>query len=106
MKAIVALSAVGLAMAAHGAARADCQPDVARASPALCAELKRQELNPLPALPSNLPAPIVRAAPSYGAPAQGYGQISRETGLPRTNYVQGYYRADGTYVQPYYRSQR
>lgn len=48
------------------------------------------------------PAPV----PMYAPPANGYGEISKETGLPRTNYVNGYYRADGTYVQPYYRSQR
>lgn len=33
-----------------------------------------------------------------------YGEISARTGLPRTNYVRGYYRADGTYVRSYYRS--
>ena len=35
-----------------------------------------------------------------------YGQISKVTGLPRTTYVRGYTRRDGTYVQPHYRSRR
>lgn len=43
-------------------------------------------------------------APSYGA--TGYGAISTVTGLPRTTYVSGYYRKNGTYVKPYYRSKR
>jgi hypothetical protein len=33
-----------------------------------------------------------------------YGEISTRTGLPRTNFVNGYYRMDGTYVRSYYRS--
>lgn len=49
-------------------------------------------------------------APSYSAPkceSLGcYGQISTTTGLPRTEYVSGYVRKDGTYVRPYYRSRR
>lgn len=54
---------------------------------------------------------------SYVPPAAGasstkceslgcYGQISAVTGLPRTTYVHGYTRKDGTYVRPYYRSRR
>jgi hypothetical protein len=50
-------------------------------------------------------APVYQA-PSYTAPAQGYGQISPTTDQPRTDYVHGYTRADGTVVQPYYRSHR
>ena len=47
-------------------------------------------------------------APSYatGGYATGYGAISSVTGLPRTSYVHGYYRKNGTYVRPYYRSRR
>lgn len=33
-----------------------------------------------------------------------YGDISSQTGRPRTVYVQGYYRSDGTYVRGHYRS--
>lgn len=33
-----------------------------------------------------------------------YGQISDTTGFPKTVFVKGYYRKDGTYVQSYYRS--
>jgi hypothetical protein len=33
-----------------------------------------------------------------------YGEISTVNGLPRTHYVNGYYRSDGTYVRSYYRS--
>ena len=35
-----------------------------------------------------------------------YGEISMVTGRPRTTYVRGYTRRDGTYVQPHYRSRR
>lgn len=47
---------------------------------------------------------------SYAAPqCEGvgcYGVISTTTGLPRTTYVRGYTRKDGTYVRPHYRSRR
>jgi hypothetical protein len=33
-----------------------------------------------------------------------YGKISKKTGRPRTKYVRGYYRKNGTYVRGYYRS--
>lgn len=33
-----------------------------------------------------------------------YGQISENTGRPKTVYVRGYYRKDGTYVRSHYRS--
>jgi len=33
-----------------------------------------------------------------------YGQISDNTGRPKTVYVKGYYRKDGTYVRSHYRS--
>jgi len=33
-----------------------------------------------------------------------YGQISHTTGLPKTTYVNGYYRSNGTYVRGHYRS--
>jgi hypothetical protein len=42
-------------------------------------------------------------SPSYSSYG-GYGSLSEETGRPRTNYVGGYYRDNGTYVSPYYRS--
>jgi hypothetical protein len=53
------------------------------------------------------------AAPSRTTPAASplcaengscYGDISARTGLPKTVPVHGYYRANGTYVQGYYRS--
>lgn len=42
--------------------------------------------------------------PVYSPPATGYGEISKVNGLPRTHYVSGYFRSNGTYVHPYYRS--
>jgi hypothetical protein len=33
-----------------------------------------------------------------------YGDISRFNGQPKTNYVNGYYRSNGTYVRGHYRS--
>jgi hypothetical protein len=35
-----------------------------------------------------------------------YGATSCITGLPKTTYVSGYYRKNGTYVKPYYRSKK
>ena len=47
--------------------------------------------------------------PSYSIPRAAengtyYGQISENTGRPKTVYVRGYYRKDGTYVRSHYRS--
>ena len=36
--------------------------------------------------------------------ALGFGEISPRTGRPATNYVHGYYRSNGTYVNGYWRS--
>lgn len=33
-----------------------------------------------------------------------YGEISAKTGRPKTKYVKGYYKKNGTYVKGYYRS--
>lgn len=33
-----------------------------------------------------------------------YGEISKPTGRPKTIYVRGYYKKDGTYVRSHYRS--
>ena len=43
--------------------------------------------------------------PSYSyTPTSYYGQLATITGLPRTHYVHGYFRSNGTYVAPYWRS--
>jgi len=47
--------------------------------------------------------------PSYSIPRVSengsyYGQISENTGRPKTVHVSGYYRKDGTYVRSHYRS--
>ncbi|MBD3272981.1 hypothetical protein GF385_01360 [Candidatus Dependentiae bacterium] len=52
----------------------------------------------------NTPNKISKRTPKYHQRAQGYGQISKITGRRRINYVSGYYRKNGTYVKPYYRS--
>lgn len=38
------------------------------------------------------------------SPVKGYGEISEKTSRPKTVYVSGHYRKDGTYVKPHYRS--
>lgn len=54
------------------------------------------------------PAPLYvqpsRPAPPPCSGYACYGQPSETTGRPRTEYVQGYTRRDGTYVSGYYRS--
>jgi hypothetical protein len=54
------------------------------------------------------PQPAQPALPQAAAvpAAADYGDTSPATGLPRTEYVHGYTRKDGTQVQPYYRSHR
>jgi outer membrane protein assembly factor BamE (lipoprotein component of BamABCDE complex) len=42
--------------------------------------------------------------PFFAENGSYYGQISEITGRPKTVYVRGYYRKDGTYVRSYYRS--
>ena len=54
--------------------------------------------------------------PSYGTYSSGggsgcssgnyYGATSCVTGLPKTVHVRGYFRKNGTYVRPHYRSKR
>jgi hypothetical protein len=53
-------------------------------------------------------APAPKAAPSYSGTCggTGYGSVSCLTGAPKTTYVRGYRRKDGTYVRPHYRSKR
>ncbi|BCM17518.1 hypothetical protein MJ8_12840 [Mesorhizobium sp. J8] len=51
-------------------------------------------------------------SPSLGGSSSGcvspnqFGAVSCLTGLPKTNYVRGYFRKNGTYVRSYYRSHR
>jgi hypothetical protein len=47
---------------------------------------------------SGITSPLIAENGSY------YGQISENTGKPKTVHVNGYYRKDGTYVRGYYRS--
>jgi hypothetical protein len=58
--------------------------------------------------PSYTYRPSYTYTPSYRVPSlpsySGYGAISTTTGLPRTHWVNGYYRANGTYVNGYWRS--
>jgi len=42
--------------------------------------------------------------PSVAENGSYYGQISENTGRPKTVHVRGYYRKDGTYVRSHYRS--
>lgn len=56
--------------------------------------------------PSARPAPAAEAASTHPVAENGsyYGQPSTLTGAPRTVFVRGYYRRDGTYVRSHYRS--
>lgn len=51
------------------------------------------------------PSPTARpVAPPVAENGSYYGQISPQTGQPKTVHVNGYYRKDGTYVREHYRS--
>jgi hypothetical protein len=60
------------------------------------------ESNPSKALPLLKPEskPLIAENGSY------YGETSKITSLPKTTYVNGYTRKDGTYVRSHYRSHR
>ncbi len=45
-----------------------------------------------------------RVQPHVAENGSYYGQISKNTGRPKTVHVKGYYRKDGTYVRGHYRS--
>lgn len=50
-----------------------------------------------------------RGPPALGGTAENgsyYGEVSEATGRPKTVYVRGYYRKDGTYVRGHYRSKK
>jgi molybdate-binding protein len=46
----------------------------------------------------------LRESPGVAENGTYYGQLSDTTGRPKTVYVNGYYRKDGTYVRSHYRS--
>jgi hypothetical protein len=52
--------------------------------------------------PTYMPIVPTYRVPSYGL--SDYGRISTVTGLPRTHWVNPYFRSNGTYVHGYYRS--
>jgi hypothetical protein len=45
-------------------------------------------------------------SPGIAENSSYYGEISKLTGRPKTVYVRGYFRKDGTYVRSYYRSKK
>lgn len=61
----------------------------------------RYSASPAPAY--SPPVPL----PRYGCSESGscYGEISPDTGKPKTVYVPGYYKSNGKYVRGYFRSQ-
>lgn len=66
---------------------------------------------PSPPAANNQPAALSFApsvvVPRTSVPANNcYGCVSETTGRAKTTAVSGYYRKDGTYVRPYYRSKR
>jgi hypothetical protein len=48
--------------------------------------------------------PLPAAAPACSETGSCYGDLSDISGLPKTTYVPGYFRSDGTYVGSFYRS--
>jgi hypothetical protein len=78
-----------------------------RPSPALPIE-KEPPVRPTVSAPIDSSAPLdTRLTPAKPPVAENgsyYGEISETTGRPKTVYVRGYYRKDGTYVRSHYRS--
>ena len=48
--------------------------------------------------------PKIEASDQYFEVLACYGCISTTTGRPRTKYIRGHYRSNGTYVSGYYKS--
>jgi hypothetical protein len=91
-----------------GAAQGRSSPPTAGASPRPpLGETITPMFAPLPAL---LPVPtppwptVTTTVPSCTESGGCYGDISPVTGAPKTEYVNGYYRQNGKYVRPHYRS--
>jgi hypothetical protein len=61
--------------------------------------------NPAPSTAAPYAVPVPQTlAPPCSETGSCYGDISERTGLPKTTFVHGYLRSDGTYVGSYYRS--
>ena len=75
---------------------------VERAAPAAAATAIQQATQS--AVPSADAAKTTPAKPACSESGSCYGDTSAATGKPKTVYVPGYYRKDGTYVRGYYRS--
>jgi hypothetical protein len=94
-----------------------------------CKPVSTEVTHSEPAVPYTTPTPITRSrtaapapfvvpptstsnsnvsTPAYTPPVAEngsyYGEVSPETGRPKTVHVEGYYRKDGTYVRGHYRS--
>jgi hypothetical protein len=65
-----------------------------------------QQVNPNPISIPRAPPTVYSSAARSLPTTSSYGEISKTTGLPRTIPVSGYFRKDGTYVRPHYRSRR
>lgn len=106
-------------------AEVDYEPGPAVQNPPIAAETEANDVAAIAALAA-APALVSRALPpttNYVAPAAAttaapvarigcaengtcYGDLSTATGRPKTSYVSGYTRKDGTYVRGHYRSSR
>ena len=94
----VRLSQVEQALAKTGSSSSNTTRSIVAAAPLL-------ELPPSLSLDSGLPTTKwSTASPSCTESGSCYGDISPATGSPKTVHVNGYYRKDGTYVRPHYRS--
>jgi hypothetical protein len=84
-----------------GASPGTAQNHAATTSPTTGASVQP---SPIPPPPSSSVSPPTTVTPACSESGSCYGDISSITGLPKTTYVHGYYRSDGTYVRSYYRS--
>lgn len=99
-------SLISLGQDKFGWAQTSSLRDALRAPPTVLATAE-----PAPATSSSsyqrpTPAPPVIGTPACSESGSCYGDISSITGLPKTTFVNGYYRKNGTYVRSYYRSHR
>jgi hypothetical protein len=66
---------------------------------------QRSEIDAIGGPPyAGVPGPMPFAGPGCSETGSCYGDMSDISGLPKTTYVPGYFRSDGTHVGSYYRS--
>lgn len=99
-------SLISLGQDKFGWARTTSLRDAIRAPTTVLATVEPPPATSSSSYQRPIPVPPIIGTPACSESGSCYGDISSITGLPKTTYVSGYYRKNGTYVRSYYRSHR